>query len=51
MTFDLSQRSATVVYDTSLADIREINRAIDRANELMRSDDDLTTGDADRVLG
>ena len=46
VTFELSDRTATVVYDTSLADVREIVAAIDRANDPMRPQDD-----AGRALG
>lgn len=47
--FDLATRLATVKYDAT-ADTVEIRAAIDRANELMRPDDDQAA-DAGRVLG
>lgn len=50
VTFDLSDRLATVTYDTDTADVTAIAEAIDRANDLMRPDDD-NAQDADRVLG
>ena len=50
MTFDLSGRLATVTYDADTADVTAITDAIDRANDLMRPEDD-NAEDADRVLG
>ena len=50
MTFDLSGRLATVTYDVDTADVTAITDAIDRANDLMRPEDD-NAEDADRVLG
>ncbi len=50
VTFDLSDRMATVTYDTDVADVDAITEAIDRANDLMRPEDD-NAEDADRVLG
>ena len=50
MSFDLSDRMATVVYDADVADVDAITAAIDRANDLMRPEDD-NAEDADRVLG
>ena len=50
MSFDLGDRMATVVYDVDTADIRAITDAIDRANDLMRPEDD-NAEDAGRVLG
>ena len=41
---------ATVTYDTDAADVEAITAAIDRANDLMRPEDD-NAADADRVLG
>ena len=49
MTFDLSDRMATVIYDAGTADVDAITAAIDRANDLMRPEDD-NAEDADRVL-
>ena len=46
--FDLGSRLATVVYDPAVA-AAAIVEAIDRANELMRPDDDQAD-DASRVL-
>ena len=50
MTFDLSDRMATVTYDPATADVTAITDAIDRANDLMRPEDD-NAEDAGRVLG
>ena len=50
MTFDLSDRMTTVTYDINVADVDAIIAAIDRANDLMRPEDD-NAEDADRVLG
>ena len=50
MKFDLGARIATVIYDPAVADPDAIVEAIDRANELMRPDDDQAD-DASRVLG
>ena len=50
MSFDLSDRMATVVYDADVVDVDAITVAIDRANDLMRPEDD-NAEDADRVLG
>ena len=50
MSFDLGDRMATVVYDADKADVGAINDAIDRANDLMRPEDD-NAEDAGRVLG
>ena len=47
--FDLGVRLATVIYDPAVADPDAIVEAIDRANDLMRPDDDQTD-DASRVL-
>lgn len=49
MGFDLGERLATVVYDSDLADVDAIREAIDRANDLMRPEDDQAD-DAGRVL-
>ena len=49
VTFDLSDRLATVIYDVDIADVVAITDAIDRANDLMRPEDD-NAEDADRVL-
>ena len=49
MKFDLGSRLATVVYDPEVADPDTIVEAIDRANDLMRPDDD-EADDASRVL-
>ena len=50
MSFDLGDRLAAVVYDTATADVGAITAAIDRANDLMRPEDD-NAEDAGRVLG
>ena len=50
MTFDLADRTATVLYDPDTADVTAITNAIDRANDLMRPEDD-NAQDAGRVLG
>ena len=50
MSFDLGECLATVVYDTEIADVGAITDAIDRANDLMRPEDD-NAEDAGRVLG
>ena len=50
MSFDLGERLATVVYDAETADVGAITDAIDRANDLMRPEDD-NAEDAGRVLG
>ena len=50
MSFDLGDRMATVVYDADTADVGAITAAIDRANGLMRPEDD-NAEDAGRVLG
>ena len=49
MSFDLGDRLATVVYDTATADVGAITDAIDRANDLMRPEDDQAE-DAGLVL-
>ena len=49
MSFNLGDRMATVVYDAGLADVDAITDAIDRANDLMRPEDD-NAEDAGRVL-
>ena len=49
MSFDLGDRLATVVYDAAIADVGAITDAIDRANDLMRPEDD-NAEDAGRVL-
>lgn len=50
VTFDLGDRMATVIYDADAADVDVIADAIDRANDLMRPEDD-NAEDAGRVLG
>ena len=47
--FDLGQRLATVTYDPAVAKVDAIRDAVDRANDLMRPDDDQAS-DAGRVL-
>ncbi len=47
--FDLGERLATVTYDPAIADPEAIRDAIDRADDLMRPDDDQAD-DAGRVL-
>ncbi len=49
MRFDLGKRLATVTYDPATADADAIHAAIDRANDLMRPDEDQAS-DAGRVL-
>ncbi len=49
MTFDLGDRLASVTYDPATADPAAIRAAIDRANDLMRPDEDQAD-DAGRVL-
>ncbi len=49
MSFDFGDRLATVIYDTATADVGAITDAIDRANDLMRPEDD-NAEDAGRVL-
>ena len=49
MSFDLGDRMVTVVYDADLADVDAITDAIDRANDLMRPEDD-NAEDAGRML-
>ena len=49
MKFDPGKKQATVTYDPAIADSDAIRDAIDRANDLMRGDDDQAD-DAGRVL-
>ena len=49
VSFDLGDRMATVVYDADTADVGAITDAIDRANDLMRPEDD-NAEDAGLVL-
>ena len=50
VSFDLAERLATVVYDPAAADIEAIYDAVDRANEMMRPEDD-EADKAGRILG
>ena len=49
MKFDPGEKLATVTYNPAIADSDAIRDAIDRANDLMRGDDDQAD-DAGRVL-
>ena len=49
MEFDSGEKLATVTYDPAIADSDSIRDAIDRADNLMRGDDDQAD-DAERVL-